>query len=661
MKETSFTLNTTLIKRFYNLFKNYIWRSWLYWFGLVLLGAAAGFHSWISALMGEYMGQFYVVAVEENNNTGITNTILLMGATMIGLSFEQALTKTITSGIALQVRLLLTHGIHSKYFSKLNYYKLSLISKMKNMDQQLTQDIDKFSSTFSQWLTEIIASPVFIIYFWIKVHQEMNWYTPVVIAGFYLLSYIIQRFIMSPISHRTYIQEKLEGEYRNQQQKVKEFSESIALSAGGSTEYKINIKIFTGFYLLSYIIQRFIMSPISHRTYIQEKLEGEYRNQQQKVKEFSESIALSAGGSTEYKINIKIFTDIYRTRIKIILWEFLLWMMSYVFSYGATVLGYVMISLPVFLGEQNKLDSQYISVVIYDIGMLAWGFTKIATIATTVAEFCGYLHRVGEIVEYLDEVDESSSPSSLQNSVNQAQSITINDSSVKSGIWNAEQMLIGVASDHHDDVRFEKVSVFDPEKRLVLKDVSFVLDQNILIMGPTGSGKTSLIRTLAGLWACHSGRIHIPQNQKVVFVPQKVYLPNGNLKQQIVYPLYYNEEQPDSIIQNEEALALLKKVGLEKLINYYGQSIWEHTNWDFLSPGQRQKLVIARLLFHSPSIVILDEISSQVDNETETNMYELLHEKGTIMLSVGHRSTLEQYHDKIFDVVGENLIMRILS
>jgi len=98
-------------------------------------------------------------------------------------------------------------------------------------------------------------------------------------------------------------------------------------------------------------------------------------------------------------------------------------------------------------------------------------------------------------------------------------------------------------------------------------------------------------------------------------------------------------------VQVEE---LLNEVGLKSLL--CRDDLYQITNWDFLSPGQKQCLVMTRVLYHQPSLVVLDEATSQVDGVSETMIYELCKQREILLLTIGHRVSLEQYHMKIFEV-----------
>jgi len=100
-------------------------------------------------------------------------------------------------------------------------------------------------------------------------------------------------------------------------------------------------------------------------------------------------------------------------------------------------------------------------------------------------------------------------------------------------------------------------------------------------------------------------------------------------------------------------------VGLSSLTRL--QDLFQRTNWNFLSPGQRQCLLMTRILYHNPTVVVLDETSSQMDIQSEANIYGICKSKGIIVLSIGHRVSLQQYHQNIYFLNNINHKLELLN
>ena len=199
-----------------------------------------------------------------------------------------------------------------------------------------------------------------------------------------------------------------------------------------------------------------------------------------------------------------------------------------------------------------------------------------------------------------------------------------------------------------DNLKIFDLNISLPTGRELLKKFSLNLEnaKYLLVTGLSGCGKSTLLRTLAGLWNYSSGEISLPKNSKVMFLPQKPYLPLGTLRRALIYPAAEKNSPPD-----EKLKEILKLVGLLELSDKLDSA----EDWSkILSGGEQQRLAFARVLLAEPNYIFLDEATSALDEPRELEMYKLLKEKipQASIISVGHRSTLFQVHDEELKLEG---------
>lgn len=197
----------------------------------------------------------------------------------------------------------------------------------------------------------------------------------------------------------------------------------------------------------------------------------------------------------------------------------------------------------------------------------------------------------------------------------------------------------------------EEVTLLTPDRQQTLvEDLSVAVEpqQSLAIVGESGVGKSSLLRAIAGLWNMGSGNIVRPASDSMLFLPQKPYMILGTLRQQLLYP------HTDSQIPDEQLEEALKQVNLGNLTKKVGGLDVELSWSDVLSLGEQQRLAFARLLLTKPSYAILDEATSALDVQNEKRLYQILQESDTTIISVGHRPSLLQYHQKVLQLKGQS-------
>jgi putative ATP-binding cassette transporter len=195
----------------------------------------------------------------------------------------------------------------------------------------------------------------------------------------------------------------------------------------------------------------------------------------------------------------------------------------------------------------------------------------------------------------------------------------------------------------------------DGEAMLEMKDLSVTLDdgtavvgetevriepgERLLVAGESGTGKSTLVRAIAGLWPWGGGSVNFHPDRRLFMLPQGPYVPSGTLRRAVAYP---GAAEDWNVEQIGEAL---HKVGLDHL----KEKIEEDGPWDqTLSGGEKQRLAFARLLLHNPDLVVLDEATSALDEKSQDRMMETVTRelpKATIV-SVAHRVELEAFHSR---------------
>ncbi|KAM9147600.1 lysosomal cobalamin transporter ABCD4 isoform 2-T2 [Pangshura tecta] len=413
-----------------------------------------------------------------------------------------------------------------------------------------------------------------------------------------------------------------------------------------STGWLGPVSIF-GYFVIGTVVNKVLMSPIVSKLVHQEKLEGDFRFKHMQIRVNAEPAAFYRAGQVEHMRTDRRLQSLLQTQRELMGKELWLYIGINTFDYLGSILSYVLIAIPIFSGVYGDLEPAQLSALVSKNAFvsiyLISCFSQLIDLSATLSDVAGYTHRIGELQETLLSLSRKHRDC---------------ESEAKSN-WDfdngpGEQTVLG-------DTAFllERVSLSAPSSdKLLIKDLDLRISQgnNLLIVGNTGTGKTSLLRVLGGLWESMRGNIHMltcfgPHG--VVFLPQRPFFTDGTLREQVIYPLKKIYPVSGSA-DDERILQFLELAGLSDLLARTGgldqQVDW---NWyDILSPGEMQRLSFARLFYLQPRYAVLDEATSALTEEVENELYRTCAQLGMTLISVGHRTSLEKFHTWILKLSG---------
>lgn len=358
--------------------------------------------------------------------------------------------------------------------SKMYYYKIcNLDSRIQNPDQRLTQDLDKWSGALASLYLNFTKPILDIVLFSKKLAELVGYEGPLLVFAWYFVSGVIIRFISPPFGKLTAVEQKMEGEYRAKHNDLINHSEEIAFYNGSDWE--------------------------------KGQIDAKFRELVRHIK------------------------DVLYRRFLMGIYD------SMLVKYGAVMIGYTVIGLPVFGprrhaylksigGDASKITKDYVRNSSLLIN-LAKAIGRIVVSYKDVQSLAGYTSLIYELKEVLDDLEVGKYKRSMVKTTDQE------------GGKEALPLDTGAHGEfiESDIIRFERVPILSPNGDVLVPEMTFEIrpGQHLMISGPNGCGKSSLFRILGELWPVFGGRVFKPHIDKIFYIPQRPYLPVGTLRDQM--------------------------------------------------------------------------------------------------------------------------------
>eukprot|EP00656_Telonema_subtile_P013522 TRINITY_DN16867_c0_g1_i3.p1 TRINITY_DN16867_c0_g1~~TRINITY_DN16867_c0_g1_i3.p1 ORF type:complete len:627 (+),score=139.63 TRINITY_DN16867_c0_g1_i3:101-1981(+) len=554
---------------------------------------------WVAKHWGKIVG-----AIVTRNWTGLRSLVTTFAGGTLGLALLNAYLKYYISLLTEHVREKLTNWCHTKYLrtNDMIYYKANKVAPaIEGCDHLITTDVEKFSELFSSVLSQSLKPVVDFLVYSVELSRVQGLATPLTLYGWFAVASMVSTITLPPFGALAAKEQQLCGQFKSAHSELITNCEQIAFLGGEAPEQRV----------------------------LEDKFKRVYDH------------CLKT-------INLSFRSEVVR---------------QYLNKYFVTVIGLYLVSRPVRndLGDFPSFTPEMISVYFVS----TW--KNMEAISTSIQDLFELTNRIGKLSGLASRVHH------LMTGLDKRQPILVNE------ITEAKQGDFPPKFLKGDFLQFEHVNIHKPDGQLLVKDLNFKIERGlkVLVTGGNGCGKSSMFRVIRKLWPLVHGTITMPDDDQVYFLTQVNFVPIGTLRDLVIYPLTHEEMLAQGRTDEEVSECLKRAWVSPEVISDDGRAQLQFTHksevngkemteiirpklhqkmsWHVdLSPGQKQKLAFARLFFHKPTFVVLDECTNGISPDVERELYRQCSDEFKMAIfSISHKIDLKEFHDKELHFNGD--------
>lgn len=470
----------------------------------------------------------------------------------------------------------------------------------------------------------IITTPIIVYYSYMEQRLGLLW-----------RRWLSHRFLARYFSERAYYKLNILGDIDNPDQRIEGdvrsfcaqslmfclilFNSTVQIFLYVYVLWSISWLLFVaalGYSIVGSIVTYYLGRPLIVLNFAQLKKEADYRYKLINVRDSAESIAFYGREPREFIRTRQRLKEALNNLLEVIKWNRNLQFFTTGYNYILIILPTVLVA-PLFFNGQIEFGAVIQAAAAFGVVINALSIVVIHF--GNLSVFAAVINRLGSFSEALDQAH---SPISV-----------------------GERIKITTGS----ALEFKSVTIWTPrrEQALVTNLTFSFSSSSLLLYGPSGSGKSSIMRVIAGLWDAGRGQVIRPDLRDALFLPQRPYMVLGSLRSQLTYGLRRRS------VLDKDLIAVLKKVRLGEMFDRVG-GLDATLDWpNVLGTGEQQRLAFARMLLVKPRIVFLDEATTAMDREIEEELYSLLPSVVERYVSTGSPTDLKGCHEHILELHGD--------